>query len=198
MPSDLAAIAGIGQPGWIALAGPSGAGKDTLLQAVRAELAGDRRFHFARRSITRPEGAGDEPHEGLTPEAYEAALADGEFLLHWRAHGLGYGIRHEEAPTDRVVVLSVSRAVLREAAALRPLTVIEVTAPPALLAARLAARGREDAAAIAARLARDVPLPEGLDMLRVLNDGPVERGAARLRSALEAVAASCLPGGFRP
>ncbi|WP_431305391.1 phosphonate metabolism protein/1,5-bisphosphokinase (PRPP-forming) PhnN [Sediminicoccus sp. BL-A-41-H5] len=198
MPSDLAAIAGIGQPGWVALAGPSGAGKDTLLEAVRAELVDDPRFHFARRSITRPEVAGGEAHEALTPEGYQAALASGAFVLHWRAHGLGYGIRHAEAPGDRVVVLSVSRSVLLQAAALRPLTVIEVTAPPALLAARLAARGREDAAAIAARLAREVPLPEGLDMLRVTNDGPVEHGAARLRSALEAVAASCLPGGFRP
>lgn len=189
---------GIGQLPWVALAGPSGAGKDTLLAAVQADLAGDGRFHFARRSITRPEGAGDEPHEGLTAEAYEKALAAGEFVLHWRAHGLGYGIRHAEAPADRVTVLSVSRAVLREAAALRPLTVIEVTAPPALLAQRLAGRGREDEAAIAARLAREVPLPLELDVLRVVNDGPVAAGAARLRSALEAVAASCLPGGFRP
>lgn len=206
MPSDLGAIAGIGQPGgttpWVALAGPSGAGKDTLLDAVRAELAGDPRFHFARRSITRPPTPGGEAHEPLTHEGFEAALAAGEFLLHWRAHGLGYGIRHAEAPAACVVVLSVSRAVLLQAAALRPLTVIEVTAPPALLAARLEGRGREDAAAIAARLAREVPLPEGLDMLRVINDGPVEQGAARLRSALEAVAAACLPscvgGGFRP
>ncbi|MBS7790507.1 phosphonate metabolism protein/1,5-bisphosphokinase (PRPP-forming) PhnN [Roseococcus sp. SDR] len=198
MPSDLGAIAGFGQPGWVALAGPSGAGKDTLLDAVRAGLKGDPRFHFARRSITRPEVAGGEVHEALTPEGYETALAAGQFLLHWRAHGLGYGIRHEEAPADRVVVLSLSRAVLLQAAALRALTVIEVTAPPALLAARLAARGREDAGAIAARLAREVPLPDGLDMLRVINDGPVEQGAARLRSALEAVAAGCLPGGFRP
>ena len=189
---------GIGQSPWVALAGPSGAGKDTLLEAVRAGLAGDARFHFARRSITRAEVAGGEAHEALTHEGYEAALAAGAFLLHWRAHGLGYGIRHAEAPDDRVAVLSVSRAVLREAAALRPLTVIEVTAPPALLAQRLAGRGREDAAAIAARLARDVPLPEGLEVLRVVNDGPVEQGAARLRSALEAVAASCLPAGFRP
>ena len=202
MRDDLGEEAGSGQPGgpppWVAVAGPSGAGKDTLLDAVRAELAGDARFHFARRSITRPPTPGGEAHEPLSAEAFQAALEAHEFLLHWRAHGLGYGIRRAEAPAGRVVILSLSRAVLPEAARLRPLRLIEVTAPPALLAERLARRGREDAASIAARLAREVPLPEGLAVTRVLNDGPVAEGAARLRSALEAVAAACLPGGFRP
>jgi phosphonate metabolism protein PhnN/1,5-bisphosphokinase (PRPP-forming) len=202
MRDDLGEDAGRGQSAgalfWVAVAGPSGAGKDTLLDAARAELAGDPRFHFARRSITRPAISGGEAHEPLAPEAFEAVLAAGGFVLHWRAHGLSYGIRQAEAPPGQVAVLSLSRAVLAEAARLRPLWVIEVTAPPALLAERLARRGREDAASIAARLAREVPLPEGLDVLRVVNDGAVTHGAARLRSALEAVAASCLPGGFRP
>lgn len=187
----------------MAIVGPSGAGKDTLLDAVRAELAGDARFHFARRSVTRAATPGGEAHEPLLPEGFEAALAAGGFALHWRAHGLAYGIRHAEAPMDRVAVLSLSRAVLAEAARRRPLRVIEVTAPAELLAARLAARGREDAASIAARLAREMPLPSGLEVLRVVNDGTVKQGAARLRAALESVAAACPPrsciaGGFQP
>jgi ribose 1,5-bisphosphokinase len=212
MRDDLGEEAGRGQSGgawfWVAVAGPSGAGKDTLLDAVRADLGGDARFHFARRSVTRPVTPGGEVHEALSAEGFEAALAAGAFILHWRAHGLGYGIRHDEAPAGCVVVLSLSRAVLSQAAALRPLRVIEVTAPPELLAERLARRGREDAASIAARLAREMPLPPGLDVTRVANDGPVAAGAARLRQALEAVAASsaphprlpqpCAEGGFRP
>ena len=207
MQTDLGEEAGPGQSGgglfWVAVAGPSGAGKDTLLEAVRTELAGDARFHFARRSVTRPATPGGEAHEALSAAGFEAALANGAFILHWRAHGLGYGIRHEEAPAGCVAVLSLSRTVLNEAAALRPLRVIEVSAPPALLAERLARRGREDAASIAARLAREMPLPAGLDVVRVVNDGPVAEGAAQLRHALEAVAASwvphpCIRGGFRP
>jgi ribose 1,5-bisphosphokinase len=202
MRADLGEDAGIGQPGgalpWVAVAGPSGAGKDTLLHAAHAALAADGRFHFARRSVTRPLTPDGEGHEPLTHEGFEAALAAGEFLLHWRAHGLGYGIRHSEAPADRVVILSLSRAVLPQAAALRPLRVIEVTAPPALLAERLAQRGREDAPSIAARLAREMPLPAGMDVTRVMNDGAVSEGAARLCQALEAAAASCIHGGFPP
>lgn len=206
MRADLGEDAGLGQSGgalfWVAVAGPSGAGKDTLLDAVRAELAGDPRFHFARRSVTRPETPagtiGGEAHEPLSAEGFEAEVSAGAFILHWRAHGLGYGIRHAEAPAGRVAVLSLSRAVLTQAAALRPLRVIEVTAPTAVLAQRLARRGREDAASIAARLAREMPLPEGLDVTRVINDGPVAQGAAELRAALEGVAASCAQAGFRP
>jgi ribose 1,5-bisphosphokinase len=173
---------------WVAVVGPSGAGKDTLLGAAQVALAGDPRFHFARRVISRPEGVGEEAHEGLPPEGFAAA----DLAVSWQAHGLHYGIRRAETQRAPVTVMSLSRAVLAEVAARAPLTVIEVTAPPAVLAARLAARGREGAAEIAARLAREVPLPEGLERLRVVNDGTVEQGRARLLAALE----GCVPAGI--
>jgi ribose 1,5-bisphosphokinase PhnN len=58
-----------------------------------------------------------------------------------------------------------------------------------VLAARLAARGRESAADIAARLARDPGLPEGLDIEQVANDGTPEQGVARMVAALSRAAA---------
>ncbi|HEV7457704.1 MAG TPA: phosphonate metabolism protein/1,5-bisphosphokinase (PRPP-forming) PhnN [Roseococcus sp.] len=175
---------------WVAVVGPSGAGKDTLLAAARAALAGDARFHFARRVISRPEGLGEEGHEALDA----AGFATADLAVRWRAHGLHYGIRSEETRRAPVTVMSLSRAVLEEVASRAPLTVIEVTAPPAALAARLAARGREGEAEIAARLAREVPLPEGLRVVRVANDGSVKQGAETLLAALE----TCVPAGIRP
>jgi ribose 1,5-bisphosphokinase len=74
--------------------------------------------------------------------------------------------------------------VLEDAARRFPVRVVEITAPIALLAARLAARGRESAADIAARLSRSVPLPAGLDVVRVMNDSTPEAGAARLLKAI--------------
>jgi ribose 1,5-bisphosphokinase len=59
-----------------------------------------------------------------------------------------------------------------------------ITAPVAVLAARLAARGRESAADIAARLAREMMLPAGLDVATVMNDATPEEGAARVLDAL--------------
>lgn len=174
---------------WVAVVGPSGAGKDTLLGEARAALAGDPRFHFAQRVISRPEGLGAEAHEALPAEGFASA----DLAITWSAHGLHYGIRRTETARAPVTVMSLSRGILAEVSARTPLTVIEVTAPPEALAARLAARGREGATEIAARLRREVPLPEGLSLRRVVNDGSVEEGTAELLAALEA----CVPAGFR-
>nr|WP_305879985.1 phosphonate metabolism protein/1,5-bisphosphokinase (PRPP-forming) PhnN [Siccirubricoccus soli] len=171
----------------VGVVGPSGAGKDTLMAGARAALAGDPRFRFVRRCITRPAEAGGEAHEALTEAAFAARQVAGGFALSWRAHGLHYGIPADIAAdlaAGRVVVANLSRTVLEAAAARLPLLVLEITAPPEVLAARLAARGRESAADIAARLAREAPLPPGLRVTRVVNDGPAEAGIAAVLAAL--------------
>ena len=68
----------------IAIVGPSGAGKDTLL---RLALAADPRLHWARRTITRPP-ASSEPFESVSEDDFLRRQAAGEFALHWAAHGL--------------------------------------------------------------------------------------------------------------
>jgi phosphonate metabolism protein PhnN/1,5-bisphosphokinase (PRPP-forming) len=181
---------------WVALAGPSGAGKDSLLDRVREDLMGDGRFHFARRTITRPAQAGGEAHESVSSEEFQELTGAGAFILTWQAHGLRYGIRRSEAPRDRLVVISVSRTVLHEAARLRRLQVVEVTAPRELLAERLERRGRETADQIAARLDREMGLPDGLDVITIRNDSSIEEGGTRLRHVLEAAASSCVTRAF--
>jgi phosphonate metabolism protein PhnN/1,5-bisphosphokinase (PRPP-forming) len=181
--------------GWlVTVVGPSGAGKDTLLGAARVALAEDRRFVFTRRAITRPaealHHAGAEDHLPLTEAEFLVARDAGAFALHWQAHGLHYGIpRAVEADllAGRVVIANLSRAVLAEANARYRLRVIVVTAPPAVLAERLAGRGRETADEIMERLARSAPLPPGIDVVTVGNDTTPEEGAARLLAALHAV-----------
>lgn len=167
----------------IGVVGPSGAGKDTLMAGARAALAGDARFRFVRRTITRPAEAGGEDHRPLPPAAFKAERDAGGFALWWQAHGLLYGIPADLRP-GQVSIANLSRTVLAEADRRFPLLVLEITAPPAVLAARLAARGREDAADVAARLARQAPLPDGLRVARVLNDGPVAQGVARVLEVL--------------
>jgi phosphonate metabolism protein PhnN/1,5-bisphosphokinase (PRPP-forming) len=176
----------------VGVVGPSGAGKDTLMAGARAALEGDARFRFVQRSITRPAEAGGEDHLSLSAEAFEAHRAAGGFALWWDAHGLRYGIPADIAgdlAAGRVVVANLSRTVLAEAAALLPLLVLEISAPIDVLAARLAARGREAAADIAARLGREAPLPAGLRVARVMNDGPVEAGIAAVLAVLRGAAA---------
>lgn len=167
----------------VLVVGPSGAGKDTLIDAARGALAGDKRFRFVRRVITRPADAGGEAHEAVAPEAF----ATRRFALAWEAHGLRYGLP-EDVTSDvldgRVVVANVSRTVIAEAARRFPVRVIEVAAPAEILSARLAARGREQAADIAARLAREAEVPTGVPVLRVTNHGTREEGARRFLDAL--------------
>ncbi len=175
----------------VAVVGPSGAGKDTLMAGARAELAGDARFRFVRRSITRPAEAGGEDHAAMSEAEFTAVREAGGFALWWAAHGLLYGIpRDIEADLEagRVVVANLSRGVLAEAARYR-LRVLEITAPVALRAQRLALRGREDVAGVAARLVREAALPGGLDVDKVWNDADVGTGVARVLAALSRAAA---------
>lgn len=175
----------------VAVVGPSGAGKDTLMAGARERLADDARFRFVRRGITRPAEAGGEAHEPLTEAGFAARREAGGFALWWAAHGLLYGIPRDiedDLAAGRVVVANLSRGVLADASRYR-LRVLEITAPVPLRAARLAARGREDVADIAARLAREAALPAGLDVETVVNDSDVATGVARVLAALSRAAA---------
>ncbi|MCK2054654.1 phosphonate metabolism protein/1,5-bisphosphokinase (PRPP-forming) PhnN [Methylobacterium sp. 37f] len=149
-------------PGGFALVvGPSGAGKDTLLRLARDALAGDPRFVFPRRLITRAPSA-HEDNVALTEEAFSAGAASGAFALHWRAHGLGYAIPSEtveQAWAGRVVVCNVSRRIVDEARRTLPhVGVVAITAAPDVLAQRLAARARPEDGDLRSRLDRVVPI----------------------------------------
>lgn len=174
-----------------AVVGPSGAGKDTLIAAARAARPD---LVIVRRIITRPTELGGEDFDGVTEADFAARKARGDFALDWRAHGLRYGLpaaQIDQRHAGRDVLFNGSRAALEPASLLFPdLIVIRVTAPSAVLMDRLLARGRESREDIAARLQRpSFDLPANLHVIDVLNDGPVEQGAARFLAALQPVKA---------
>lgn len=170
-----------------AVVGPSGAGKDTLIAAAR-EARPD--LVIVRRVITRPESAGGEDFTGVTEAEFETRRARGDFALHWRAHGLRYGIPRAEIDLrhdGRDVVFNGSRAALdRAVESLPDLRVIRVCVPSAVLMQRLLARGRESRDEIEARIIRaSYDIPDGLPVADVRNDGPVADGVARFLAALQ-------------
>ena len=176
----------------VLVVGPSGAGKDTVLGMARLALHGDQRFRFVRRVITRPADAGGEDHEAVS----EAAFARRAFALQWQAHGLHYGVPldvTDDLARGIIVVANVSRGVIATAAGQFPVRVIEVTAPPAILAQRLAARGRETAEDVAKRLARDVPIPDHVPTDTIINDKTPAEAAERFVAALIRAASPVQP-----
>ncbi|MGA3251851.1 MAG: phosphonate metabolism protein/1,5-bisphosphokinase (PRPP-forming) PhnN, partial [Paraburkholderia sp.] len=169
--------------------GPSGVGKDTLIDGAKAALAHDPDFVFATRTITRPSGAPGEAHVGVTAEEFAALDTAQRFLITWQAHGLHYGLPVElkdALARGQHVIANGSRAVIGELAGrVARFVVIEVSALASALAARIAERGRETEAEIAARLARSVaPIPVGVVVSRVVNDSSIEVGVARFIAAL--------------
>lgn len=167
-----------------AIVGPSGAGKDTL---IRGALAARPDLALVRRTITRPTEAGGEDFEGVNPEEFARREARGAFALTWQAHGLSYGLPKDQLTGPGERIFNGSRAALPRAMQVFPeLRVILVTAPDIVLAARLAARGRERAEDIPARLSRaGFEMPQGIAFRTVVNDTTPEVGIARLLAALQ-------------
>jgi ribose 1,5-bisphosphokinase len=170
--------------------GPSGAGKDTLIDYARMRVD-PAAVIFAHRFITRPVGAGGENHIRLSEKEFAARRDAGLFALTWKSHGLWYGIGVEvDAWLSRglAVVVSGSRAAWPMAQArYSNLRGLVVDAPTEIRAARLIARGREDERAVRARLERDVALPPGEPLQLLYNDGPVAAAGEQFVNFLRSI-----------
>jgi ribose 1,5-bisphosphokinase len=142
----------------IYLIGPSGSGKDSLLDAARERLA-ERDCVIVRRVITRSAEAVGEDAIGVSPAEFDQQEAAGGFALSWRANGLAYGIPRQIddwLAAGQDVLVNGSRAYLPEARQRYPeLLAVLLQVDEAVLRQRLLARGRESAEQIEARLARN-------------------------------------------
>ena len=156
---DTASTSAIGPGRLILVVGPSGAGKDTLLGLARTCCADDRNIVFPRRVVTR-EASAFEDNDQISHDGFARALAEGAYAMHWQAHGHSYGVSRaidDEIRAGRTVIVNVSRTVI---AAMRSayvdVIVVSITAPPQVLAERLAMRARGSDGALQQRLGRTV------------------------------------------
>ncbi|MGY4230413.1 ribose 1,5-bisphosphokinase [Bradyrhizobium sp. USDA 4503] len=130
---------------------------------------------FARRFITRPASVGED-HEPIEIAEFWRRIECDAFALHWEAHGLHYGLLKlidNWLDQSHVVVANGSRSVVPEARRrYANLPVIRITASPAVLAERLAMRGREGNKAQKERIARSGTINIDLnDALTIDNSG---------------------------
>lgn len=166
------------------LVGASGSGKDSLMWYARSRLADDASVAFAHRYITRDPDAGSENHVALAAAEFEARRRAGLFAMDWTSHGHAYGIGIEIdqwLAAGLTVVVNGSRQYLPVARQRYPgLVPVRIAVSADILAFRLRARAREDAAAIEARLQRHACLPDGDGTgVTIRNDGTLaEAGEA--------------------
>jgi phosphonate metabolism protein PhnN/1,5-bisphosphokinase (PRPP-forming) len=177
----------------VLVVGPSGAGKDTLIAEAHAALQHDRRFAFVRRVVTRHAVTTLEDHDTVDEAGFTVALMRGDFALHWEAHGLRYGIPatiDADLEAGRIVVANGSRAAIPAARAKYPDCVIFlVTAERAVRASRLAARGRESALEVAARLEREgIELSPAITRTTIDNSGDLARSVDAFLTELRRLA----------
>lgn len=171
----------------IAVVGPSGVGKDSVMAGM---IAARPDLRLVRRTITRAPGLGGEDYDAVTPDTFDAAAKEHAFCIHWSAHGLCYGIPADvltDVHRGTDCLANFSRGALLQAKEIFPtLTVLNITASPATLARRLSGRAREPESEIAARLAQaDKRVPKGLDLITIRNDGALEEAVAQALHALQ-------------
>ena len=167
----------IGPGRLVLVVGPSGAGKDTLLRLAQAACTDDQNVVFPRRVVTR-ESSAAEDNIAMSPDEFRRGMDHGDFAVHWEAHGHSYALPldiNDDIRAGRAVVVNVSRTVI---AALRQayanVVVVAITAPPDVLAQRLAARARHSDGNIADRLSRSVEDVSAQADVTILNAGSAD------------------------
>ena len=184
----------IGPGALVVVVGPSGAGKDTLIGLAHTLCADDPRILFPLRIVTRQPSAA-EHHDSIAPVAFDDAIGQGAFAFWWEAHGLKYALPatiDAQITRGHTVVCNVSRGIL---SAVRSryahVTVVLVTAPQEVLAARLGARGREGGGAVSERMARAAPyIKELAPDVVIENIGDPHDGAQHLAAVLRLATSS--------
>jgi ribose 1,5-bisphosphokinase len=176
----------------VVVVGPSGAGKDTLMNIAAEHFAGRTNVHFVRRVITRDGEAGNEDHLSVSEAVFDTMKRAGSFAVSWDAHGLKYGIPEavrQELAQGHLVIANGSRSALHLFKDAFPrLKVLNITARPEVLAERLMARGRETREDIMKRLERSALEVQGsYDVTDIDNSGKLEDASRTIVEKLEAL-----------
>jgi ribose 1,5-bisphosphokinase len=180
--------AAIGPGRLVLVVGPSGAGKDTLLDLAKAACADDRNIVFPRRVITR-EASASEENEEVSIGTFQEALTRGDYAMHWEAHGHCYAMSraiNDEIRAGRTIVANVSRTVIATMRrAYADVVVVSITAPPNVLAERIALRARSSDGKLESRLGRVVEDASAAPDVTIVNISSAEYHARQLVRAIK-------------
>ena len=162
----------------IVIVGPSGSGKDTLINWLKDEVGHDQRFLFVQRTITRVADGQTENHDAVSVFEFLDMAASGAFAVTWEAHGLHYGLgiaalRHVQS--GGISIVNGSRRALGHIKAKFPnMMVIQLEVDHDILATRLTSRGRETNDQIEQRLDQiDLPIERRYQPHKIDNSGNI-------------------------
>ena len=168
--------------------GPSGVGKDSLIQAFQKAASED--FVFPQRYVTRPRT--DDSEDFIPVEWTE--FREEDYWLSWEAHGLMYGLPMsiaEDLQAGRHVMLNTSRKMIgRIENKHSRVVVLSIMASLEVIAERLLGRGRETPEEIVGRMSRVAPLyVSTATLIEIDNSGALEPALEAFVRAIEAKAA---------
>lgn len=178
--------------GMIVFAAPSGAGKTTIIHEAMRRLPD---LVFSISSTTRPRRSGEVDgvdYDFLSDEAFDRALAEGDFLEHEVVHGKRYGTRLSriepllEEGKNIVFDLDVLGALHIKSLFPDALLIYIDVLSTDVLHQRLIERGREDEGEIELRLKRyemERDKAKGFDVI-VMNDD-LEKAISQVVSVIE-------------
>jgi ribose 1,5-bisphosphokinase len=141
------------------LVGPSGSGKDSIINGLRDKLQANSSVLIAHRYITRCNDDSAENHIALSVPEFTHRKRSGLFAMDWQANGCNYAVGNEVNTWLHMgfsVLFNGSRQQIPLARELfgERLRVIALDVEPDILAQRLRQRGREQEHDILARLRR--------------------------------------------
>ena len=172
---------------FLAVVGPSGSGKDTIINVLCEQIPSIKRV---KRYITREQHiAGDEDSFYINLNTFRKLEQNGAFAFSWAAHGLKYGLPStifDEINAGQTLIANISRSILDQLSdKFEYHEVILITASDKVLAERLEKRGRESKAQIEERLARSsFTTPNGISPLIIENETTVEDAVSKLITAI--------------
>ncbi|MDH5572251.1 MAG: phosphonate metabolism protein/1,5-bisphosphokinase (PRPP-forming) PhnN [Gammaproteobacteria bacterium] len=167
--------------------GASGAGKDSLIQYARSNIAHEAQVVFTHRYITRPADAGGENHVALEEKEFIARENMNCFAMSWHSHETYYGIGieiNQWLAKGLNVVVNGSRAYLPQALNKYPeLCPVLIHVDTEVLRLRLIQRGRENKQQIEHRLMQAQILQKTVvhpGLISIENNGALSDAGSRL------------------
>ncbi|MGB3750116.1 MAG: AAA family ATPase [Arcobacteraceae bacterium] len=170
----------------ILIVGPSGVGKDTLIDYVKKELNEDDDYNFINRYITSIPDE-NEKNYYLEEEAFRILDDQDFFISAWYAHKNCYGIAKNDI-LEGINIISISREHISDfEEKYEHVTTIHVTLPKLMLLERLRLRRRESEAQIMQRVKRSYEKIESKNLIEFENVKKIDKSAKAFMKIIKSI-----------